>query len=254
MSENPQEKHMSILTQGTQVFALVPTAANRAVFEVLEIECATAFTPGGNPADQIEVTCLSDKVRRYMRGLRTPGQASLTLNADPRNASHVRLHQLSEDDTVESIRWVVGWSDGGLEVLPTVDAAGQLSALSLTSGGTGYTTAPTVAITGGGGSGAIATATVSGGVVTGFSITNAGTGYTSTPTVALTGGNGTGAVASAVMGSGDDFVLPNGRTWFLFDGYVSDFPFDFAANTVVTTAATIQRSGGSAWIRKTTNV
>ncbi|KPC56042.1 phage tail protein [Pseudomonas amygdali] len=162
---------MSILTQGTQVFALVPSASNPAVLEIIEIECATAFSPGGNPADQIEVTCLSDKVRRYMRGLRTPGQASLTLNADPRNASHVRLHQLSEDDTIESVSWAVGWADG--------------------------TAAPTLNT------------------------------------------------------DKDDFELPPARTWFIFDGYVSDFPFDFAANTVVTTAATIQRSGGSAWIRKT---
>lgn len=241
---------MSILTQGTQVFALVPTVANPSVFEVLEIECATAFTPGGNPADQIETTCLSETVRSYMRGLRTPGQASLTLNADPRNASHVRLHQLSEDDSIESIRWVVGWSDGK-GVLPTVGTTGSIAAISLTSGGSGYTSAPTVALTGGGGTGAAATAIVSGGEVTGFIITNAGTGYTTAPTVALTGGGGgTGAAASAVLGDGADFVLPKTRTWFLFDGYVSDFPFDFAANTVVTTAATIQRSGGSAWIRK----
>ena len=162
---------MSILTQGTQIFALVPTVADPTTLEVIEIQCATAFSPGGNPADQIEDTCLSDKVRKYLRGLRTPGQASLTLNADPRNASHVRLHQLSEDDNIGNVSWVVGWSDG---------------------------TAP--------------------------------------PTLNV---------------AGDDFVLPTTRTWFLFDGYVSDFPFDFAANTVVTTAATIQRSGGSAWIRKT---
>lgn len=163
---------MSILTQGTQVYVLVPSAADPAVFEVLEIECATAFSPGGNPADQIEVTCLSDKVRRYLRGLRTPGQASLTLNADPRNASHVRLHQLSEDDSIESLAWAVGWSDG-FNIPPTLNVGG------------------------------------------------------------------------------DDFVLPPSRTWFVYDGYVADFPFDFAANTVVSTAATIQRSGGSAWIRKT---
>ena len=50
--------------------------------------------------------------------------------------------------------------------------------------------------------------------------------------------------------SNGDFVLPTTRTWFIFEGYVSDFPFDFAANTVVTTQAAIQRSGGSAWIRK----
>ena len=241
---------MSILSQGTQVYALVPTSADPKVFEILEIECATAFSPGGNPADQIEVTCLSDKVRRYMRGLRTPGQASLTLNADPRNASHVRLQQLSEDDSIESIRWAVGWSDG-LDIAPTVGTDGTLAALSLTTGGSGYATAPTVEITGGAGTGATATAIIDGGAVTGFNITNPGSGYTSKPTIALTGGAGTGAAATAVLGDSDDFVLPTTRTWFIFDGYVSDFPFDFAANTVVTTAATIQRSGGSAWIRKT---
>lgn len=241
---------MSILTQGTQVYALVPSVSNPTVLEIIEIECATAFSPGGNPADQIEVTCLSDKVRRYMRGLRTPGQASLTLNADPRNASHVRLQQLSEDDTVESISWAVGWADG-TGIAPTIAPAGTISAIEVTAPGTGYTSAPTVALTGGGGTGATATATVSGGAVTGFTITNPGSGYTSAPTVALTGGAGSGATASAELGDGD-FSLPNTRTWFVFDGYVSDFPFDFAANTVVTTAATIQRSGGSAWIRKTT--
>jgi hypothetical protein len=57
-------------------------------------------------------------------------------------------------------------------------------------------------------------------------------------------------IAPTLNTAGDDFELPATRTWFLFRGYVSDFPFDFAANTVVTTAATIQRSGGSAWIRK----
>ncbi|MBI6940347.1 phage tail protein [Pseudomonas putida] len=241
---------MSILSQGTQIYALVPTAGNPSIFEVMEIECATAFSPGGNPADQIETTCLSETVRSYMRGLRTPGQATLSLNADPRNASHVRLHQLSEDDSIESIRWVVGWSDGK-GIAPTVGSSGALAAISLTDGGSGYTSAPTVAITGGGGTGAAATAIVSGGEVTGFNITNPGSGYTSAPTIALTGGGGSDAAASAVLGAGDDFVLPPTRTWFLFDGYVSDFPFDFAANAVVTTAATIQRSGGSAWIRKT---
>lgn len=243
---------MAILAQGTQIYALVPSTANPSLFEVMEVECATAFNPGGNPADQVEVTCLSDRVRKYLRGLRTPGQASLTLNVDPRNASHVRLHQISEDDSIESIRWVVGWSDG-IDIAPTVGVAGALAAIELTNGGSGYTTAPTVAFSGGGGTGAAATAIVADGKVVGFNITNAGSGYTSAPSITLTGGAGSGAAASAVLGDADDFVLPPTRTWFLFDGYVSDFPFDFAANAAVTTAATIQRSGGSAWIRKATN-
>lgn len=161
---------MSILSQGTQIYALVPPLTGPGPRAVLAIECATAFSPGGSPADQIEDTCLEDKDRSYKKGLRTPGQASLTVNADPNNASHIRLHQLSEADGDTTIEWAVGWSDG--TAAPTLNTAG------------------------------------------------------------------------------DGFELPESRTWFTFRGYVSDFPFDFAGNAVVSTAATIQRSGGSAWIRK----
>lgn len=159
---------MSVLTQGTQIFFVDPAYDSNGA-GVREVECATTFTPGGNPADQIEDTCLADTSRSYKPGLRTPGQATLGLNADPENESHVRLHQLSETDPSPMIKWAVGWADG-----------------------------------------------------------------TGTPT----------------LDSDDDFVLPGTRSWFVFEGYVSDFPFDFAANTVVTTQAAIQRSGGSSWVRK----
>lgn len=159
---------MAILTQGTQVFALVPSETPGKM-EVLEVECATSFSPGGNPADQIDVTCLSDKDRAFLRGLRTPGTASLSLNADPRNASHLRLHELSESDE-ENILWAIGWSDG--------------------------------------------------------------------------------ADAPTLTQDEDDWELPATRTWFTFEGYVADFPFDFTGNTVVTSEVQIQRSGGSAWIAK----
>ncbi|MBH2008258.1 MAG: hypothetical protein I8H71_01025 [Xanthomonadaceae bacterium] len=241
---------MSMLTQGTRVYVLAPSVADPNVFEVLNIECVTAFNPGGSPADQIEDTCLeATDGRSYKRGLRTPGSASLTLNADPRNASHVRLHRLSESNDDRSLKWAVGWSDGAAP--PTLNAGGSVSAINITAGGTGYSTAPTVAITGGGGTGATATAQVSGGVVTGVTITNPGSGYTTNPTVAFTGGSGTGAAATAVRAAEPDFVLPATRTWFTFEGYVSDFPFDFTGNAVVSTQAAIQRSGGSAWIPKT---
>ena len=36
---------------------------------VSEVECITSFTPGGNPADQIEDTCLSERnSRTYIKG------------------------------------------------------------------------------------------------------------------------------------------------------------------------------------------
>lgn len=240
---------MSILSQGTQIYALVPPLSGTGPMTVMEVECATSFDPGGSPAEQIEDTCLSADERSYKKGLRTPGQASLGLNADPNNASHIRLHQLSEANGDTTIKWVVGWSDGK-DIVPTIAAGGSLGVATVTAGGTGYTAAPTVTLTGGAGSGATATATVAGGVVTGVTITNKGTGYTSAPTVAFTGGAGTGATATVALAAGDDFDLPPTRTWFAFQGYVADFPFTFAQNAVVASTVSIQRSGGSAWIRK----
>lgn len=155
---------MAVLAQGTQVYMIDPADSS-----VVAIECATAFNPGGAPADQIETTCLEDSTRTYARGLRTPGAASLTINADPQYASHIRLHELSETDSQEYIAFAIGWSDG-------IDE----------------------------------------------------------PTVGVDG----------------DFELPDTRTWFTFEGYLADFPLDFAANSVVTTEVSIQRSGGSAWIPK----
>jgi hypothetical protein len=63
--------------------------------------------------------------------------------------------------------------------------AGGVSAVSVTDGGSGYASAPTVTFTGGGGTGAAATATITAGVVTSVSVTTAGTGYTTAPTVAF---------------------------------------------------------------------
>lgn len=80
---------------------------------------------------------------------------------------------------------------------------GRIISVVLSSGGTGYTTAPTVAFTGGGGTGASATAVVEDGVVTSVMITNIGSGYTTPPTVAFTGGGGTGAAGTVLIGTGN---------------------------------------------------
>lgn len=158
---------MSKLTQGTRIYFIDP--AND---EVVAINCVTAFSPGGNPADQLEDTCLEDFDRKYLPGLKTPGQASLTLNAEPNNPSHIRLYELSSANPPPTVKWAVGWSDG---VEPP-----------------------------------------------------------------------------AVTGVGADaaFDLPDTRTWFTFEGYVSDFPFDFQLNSIVSGDITVQRSGESQWIRK----
>ena len=67
---------------------------------------------------------------------------------------------------------------------------GGLSAASftITSGTTTYSVAPTVTITGGGGSGAKFTAVLSNGLVTGITLSASGSGYTTAPTIAFSGG------------------------------------------------------------------
>jgi hypothetical protein len=87
---------------------------------------------------------------------------------------------------------------GSVPVSPT-GVAGGLTRVSVTSGGSGYTSVPTVSISGGGGSGATAVALVAGLQVISLTITAGGSGYTSTPTVIITGGGGSGATAIAVL-------------------------------------------------------
>ena len=48
----------------------------------------------------------------YQRSLRTHGQATLTINSYPRNASHLRSHQLGESNDDTPFEWVTDWSDG----------------------------------------------------------------------------------------------------------------------------------------------
>ncbi len=63
---------------------------------------------------------------------------------------------------------------------------GGVTGFTVNKGGSGYTNAPTVTLSGGGGgSGARAHATVSGGAVTGITVDNGGSGYFLPPTVAV---------------------------------------------------------------------
>lgn len=87
----------------------------------------------------------------------------------------------------------------------------------VTAGGTGYTSAPTVVFTGGGGTGAVATATIASGAVTSITVTNKGSGYTSVPTISFTGGGGSGAKATAYL---NDFPTPHVPIPTWIDGYM----------------------------------
>lgn len=76
---------------------------------------------------------------------------------------------------------------------------GALAAVGVAAAGSGYTSAPTVSFTGGGGSGATATAAISSGTVSSITITANGTGFTAAPTVSFSGGGGASATATATI-------------------------------------------------------
>lgn len=117
---------------------------------------------------------------------------------------------------------------------PTADAIEQfnkvrrrawstgINTITVTNGGSGYTTAPTITFSGNGG--ATATATISGGRVTainleldqkGLTFSNEGK-YNAVPTITISGGGGSGATATATINRATDGNLnPASKVAFL---------------------------------------
>ena len=109
---------MAIKSQGTRLFAIDPADDS-----VLVVGCPTAIDGIDTTIEQNEITCLEDLTRRYMAGLATPGAASFTIQFDPSDDSHVRLHQLKVAGT--TLKWAVGFSDGTASPTVAVDSNGD---------------------------------------------------------------------------------------------------------------------------------
>ena len=125
-------------------------------------------------------------------GILRPGQANYTVGMAYGSGVIRNIFSLEYDPT-----------DNQLFFLPLADELDRDQVVSFvaTLNGSGYTSAPTVTITGGGGSGATGTAEInSNGLVVGGTVTNGGSGYTSRPTVTLAGGGGTGGALAALIG------------------------------------------------------
>jgi hypothetical protein len=141
---------------------------------------------------------------------------------NPVSASTIQLYEVG----------TTGYTAG--KAKPLIPASAQTSvqvgSISVSSGGSSYTSAPSIAITGGGGNGAAAPAAITSGVVSSITVTAGGTGYTSTPTVTFNGGGGTGATATAsVVGMNNALTDQNGN--FLITG---DYTCDTGSYVYIT--------------------
>lgn len=97
----------------------------------------------------------------------------------------------------------------------------EVGSVSITSGGSGYTSAPSVAFSApASGTTASGTAVVQNGEVVQVNITAPGNGYTAAPTVTFSGGGGTGATATAALASAlnilaSEYASPTSKTYFV---------------------------------------
>lgn len=105
----------------------------------------------------------------------------------------------------------------------TVDSSGSISGATVTLAGSGYNTAPSVSITGGGGTGGIVESTIEDGGVVSLSVVSGGTGYNpaSPPTLTID------APPEAVQFVKDEHVVIGGmvqqsgsRTWTSSNGII----------------------------------
>lgn len=110
---------MAMQTQGSDLYTIDPEGG-----ELIEVGCVTSIDGLDTAIEQIETTCLSSRARTYLAGLATPGTATFNINADPRDASHIRLHQLKVAGA--DLQWALGWSDNtGLPPAVTIDSNGD---------------------------------------------------------------------------------------------------------------------------------
>jgi arylsulfatase A-like enzyme len=120
------------------------------------------------------------------QNLTTPNVSPLVTVASPNVGFNNFTDPLSGQ--TKTFKLIYSPTGGGRGATATATVSGGvITGLTLNSGGTGYLNTPTLSFSGGGGSGATATATISQGAVTAINLTNGGSGYTSAPNVLFSG-------------------------------------------------------------------
>lgn len=115
---------MSRKTQGTEVWAFNP-----ATKELIDLGCIDSLSGLGATTSQVTVTCLRDLYSRSEPGLIEAGEMSFTLQFDPQNPDHIKLHKYQENGNM--LDFSIGFRhevDGVVQVpgpAPTYDSVGN---------------------------------------------------------------------------------------------------------------------------------
>lgn len=235
---------MAIASKGSSLYFLAPAGVSGLTEGALvRVKCFKSYEQDRGSREQIPTTCLDEDYATFIPGIITPGQATYALDPDYLVTGHWELNLLYEAGVTTSFLFC---RSDGTDAPTTVRGVGTIT---ITAGGTGYTSAPTVTFTGGAGTGAAATAIVENGVVTGITITNPGTGYTSVPTIGFTGGAGTGATATATIAF--RIVPPTTRSCDAYSGYVANYPLSAGLGQALSSTLSVQISGKTTCTKKT---
>jgi len=168
------------------------------VYKVLDNAGATASTTKPTGVSTTPFTTADGYVWKYMYTVTTAKALKFLTN------DYIPVQTLTSDDG--SDQWDVQTAavDGGIHVI------------KVTSGGSGYATAPAVTITGDG-TGATANSTITANVVTAVTITAAGTGYTRASVTFASGAAAATAVISPKGGHGSNAVEELGGKFIMLN-------------------------------------
>jgi len=168
------------------------------VYKVLNNAGATASTTKPTGVSTSPFTTADGYVWKYMYTVTTAKALKFLTN------DYIPVQTLASDDG--SDQWDVQTAavDGGIHVI------------KVTSGGSGYATAPAVTITGDG-TGATANSTITANVVTAVTITAAGTGYTRASVAFASGAAAATAIISPKGGHGSNAVEELGGKFIMLN-------------------------------------
>lgn len=97
---------MAINTRGTEMWFYDETNS-----QVVKIGCPTAISPVGGARDSFESpTCLDGNKQKFTGGI-TWEDLTISINLDPKDASHKRLWELFKAGA-ENIPFAIGFADG----------------------------------------------------------------------------------------------------------------------------------------------